>query len=106
MTKQQELDVIRQAVATLGPDSYLGPWLAEQLPGMEHDIRSDIQPLITWNDCRERKDSELASAQELAADIRATATAELTRARQESRSHRDQTIAFYKNQLRNLGELS
>lgn len=106
MTKQQELEILRQAIATLGPDSYLGPWLSEQLPWIERDIRSDIQPLVTWADCRIRMAEELSRAQGQAAETRKVATEELARARQESRSHRDQTIAFYRNQLRNLGEIS
>lgn len=105
MTKQQELDILKSTIQQLGPDSYIGPWLAEQLPGIERDIRSDIQPLVTWADCREQTAAELAAAREIAAEIRKVATEELTRACQEARSHRDQTIAFYRQQIRNLGEL-
>lgn len=105
MTKQQELDILKSTIQQLGPDSYIGPWLAEQLPGIERDIRSDIQPLVTWADCRERSAAELATAEEIATTIRKIATEELTRARQEARSHRDQTITFYRQRLRSLGEL-
>lgn len=105
MTKQQELDILKETITRLGPDSYIGPWLAEQLPGIERDIRSDIQPLITWADCREQTAAELAAAREIATETRKTATNELTRARQQAKSYRDQTIAFYRNQLRSLGEL-
>lgn len=105
MTKQQELDILKSTIQQLGPDSYIGPWLAEQLPGIERDIRSDIRPLVTWADCRERSAAELATARETAAEIRKTTTEELTRARQEAKSYRDQTIAFYRQQIRNLGEL-
>ena len=37
-TKAQEMDVLQRAIAELGPDSYLGPWLATvvlcRVPGL------------------------------------------------------------------------
>ncbi len=57
-TKAGEVDILRQAIAALGPDSYIGPWLTEQLPFIESDLRSDIRPLCT-----------LASSQRLALEI-------------------------------------
>jgi cell division septum initiation protein DivIVA len=38
MTKQRELEILDQAIAHLGPDSYLGPWLS----GARLDIATDI----------------------------------------------------------------
>jgi hypothetical protein len=38
MTKQRELEILDQAIASLGPDSYLGPWLS----GARLDIATDI----------------------------------------------------------------
>ena len=47
MTKQQEIEVLNKAIAALGPDSYLGPWLAEVRAEVESNIRSDFFPQIT-----------------------------------------------------------
>lgn len=44
MTKSDELQVIREAISKLGPDSYLGPWLADQLPSIESALASDYPP--------------------------------------------------------------
>lgn len=44
MTKQKEIDILRQAVDSLGSDSYLGPALSRLIPWAESQIRSDIDP--------------------------------------------------------------
>ena len=44
MTKSQEIQIIRDAIALLGVNSYCGPWLADQLPSIESAITSDYPP--------------------------------------------------------------
>lgn len=44
MTKSDEIQILREAAARLGPESYCGPWLAEIIPFIEQDIRSDFVP--------------------------------------------------------------
>ena len=44
MTKQEELAILADTIARLGPDSYLGSWLAGSLPTLANWIRSDIFP--------------------------------------------------------------
>lgn len=44
MTKSEEIQVIREAISRLGPGSYLGPWLADQLPSIESALASDYGP--------------------------------------------------------------
>ena len=44
MTKSEEIAIIREFARKLGPDSYFGPILAEQLGEIEMDISSDIYP--------------------------------------------------------------
>jgi hypothetical protein len=41
MTKDQELKALDAFIAKLGPQSYLGPWLAENRLDIERDIRTD-----------------------------------------------------------------
>lgn len=51
MTKQQEISTIRQLAEKLGTDSYLGPWLLEQIPFLEQDLRSDLHPQVSLRQC-------------------------------------------------------
>jgi len=44
MTKTEEIAIVREFARRLGPDSYFGPILAEQLGEIEMDISSDIYP--------------------------------------------------------------
>ena len=44
MTKSEETQIIREAIAKLGQNSYCGPWLADQLPAIESAIASDYPP--------------------------------------------------------------
>ena len=44
MTKSQEIQIIREAIAKLGQNSYCGPWLADQLPSIESALASDYPP--------------------------------------------------------------
>jgi len=44
MTKDQELQTVRDAIDKLGNNSYLGPFLREQMPFFESALRSDMLP--------------------------------------------------------------
>ena len=44
MKKQDEISILRETAAKLGPDSYCGTWLAEQIPFVESAIQSDMHP--------------------------------------------------------------
>lgn len=52
MTKQQELSILDTAIKSLGPDSYLGPWLQQVRGSVEQAIRSDYIPDITLEHAR------------------------------------------------------
>lgn len=52
MTKAEEIAVLEKAIAKLGPDSYLGPWLAQVKAEVESSIRSDIFPEVTLADAK------------------------------------------------------
>ena len=73
MTKQQEIEVLTKTIAALGPDSYLGPWLAEVKSEVERNIRSDFFPQITIADSVERGNQLIARAKSDAAAIVAAA---------------------------------
>lgn len=44
MTKNQEIEILLQASAKLGDDSYCGPWLAGVAEEVRSEIRSDFMP--------------------------------------------------------------
>ncbi len=90
MNKESELDILRAAVAALGPQSYCGPWLAEQLAGIEKDIRSDFYPMHSRAQslreieqagefARTRNAELIANAQTRVAEIEKNARNELAR---------------------------
>ena len=43
-TKSEEIEVLQNAISTLGVDSYLGPWLRGVIGSVEQMIRSDFYP--------------------------------------------------------------
>lgn len=59
MTKQDEINVLCDAIEKLGDDSYLAPWLKSVIHEVEHSIRSDYFPSIipseTARQCAEIK---------------------------------------------------
>ena len=76
MTKNQELEILRKAIAELGTASYLGPWLASVTCELERDLMSDFIPLLTLADARKAQDELLHSAQSAAATTRQKAERE------------------------------
>lgn len=46
ITPAMELAILAEAADKLGPNSYCGAWLREQLPFIEQDIRADMLPGI------------------------------------------------------------
>ena len=62
MTKNDELETLRKTAEKLGENSYCGPWLLDQIPQIEQDIRSDFFPLTTWTESRRIQEQHLANA--------------------------------------------
>ena len=73
MTKQAELDILRDTIARLGPNSYLGPWLEDQLPWIESDMRSDIPPMSSYSQSRAVRAEELEDNRRRIADMESQA---------------------------------
>jgi cell division septum initiation protein DivIVA len=89
MTKQNEIDILRAAANQLGADSYCGPWLSQQIPAIEKEIRSDYNPTADFNatqrDCAQAKENaeawakdKLEAAERVAKEIIADARKEAT----------------------------
>ena len=53
-TKQQEINVINQAIRDLGEDSYLGPWLLSVRHELEAAIKSDLLPEVNLKQTSEQ----------------------------------------------------
>jgi hypothetical protein len=69
MDKQTEIQILRETIEKLGPDSYCGPWLAEQLDGIERDLRSDVYPTATIARSKDEAESIIACARKRADEI-------------------------------------
>lgn len=50
MTKAEELAVLDAAIAKLGTDSYIGPWLRDCRHEIEQSITSDLPPVCSWKE--------------------------------------------------------
>ena len=74
MTKQDEIQLLLEAAHKLGSHSYCGPWLNEQIPYIEHDMRCDIMPNSTWFETRRLHDGMLETAKQQAEYLLKAAT--------------------------------
>lgn len=74
MTKRQELDILDETIAKLGPDSYLGPWLASVASEVERSVRSDYFPTVSVKEtqlsCAKMKDEAKAWADAVMEDAK------------------------------------
>jgi hypothetical protein len=78
MTKQEELAILADTIARLGPDSYLGSWLAGSLPTLADWIRSDIFP-PSIEALQQQASTDRAHAHAMFADARKEHEAALAR---------------------------
>lgn len=89
MTKQDEIETLRETAEKLGPNSYCGDWLIDQLPFIEKDMRSDFLPQMRWADTRKLEQNTLALAKEQAARIIKDAEEQAERIRKDARQNAD-----------------
>lgn len=102
MTKQQEIDILENAIKQLGPDSYLGPWLTQIKHGIADLVKTDIFPDITLNEAIKSSDSIKLIAQADALDIVAAAKAKADKIEKDADKHRDTISSGLRNALRSL----
>ena len=74
MTKKDEIYLLTTCAETLGPDSYCGPWLKDQIPFIEHDMGRDILPTSSWSETRRLHDGVLNTAKQQAEYLLRSAT--------------------------------
>ena len=98
-TKSEEIRILAAAADSLGSDSYCGAWLREQIPFIESDIRSDIEPGViasaSIQDCSRR-------CVEMRADAMREREAILSDARKEADEIRTQAVRFNELQREEL----
>ncbi len=69
MTKNQEIEILREAAAKLGKDSYCGEWLNSIIPHVESEIRSDFVPVFLPSHAEKQANEIIANAKERAKNI-------------------------------------
>lgn len=89
MTKAQELDALRALALELGPQSYIGPWILDNLPGIEADIKADLPPVMSWSDQRGLHAAAMADAKQIRAAAEQDRQRILDSARADARQIRD-----------------
>lgn len=85
MTKSEEIQVLRDAIAKLGKDSYCGAWLSDQLPSIESALASDYLPDVyafSIHEARIHADKIVAQAKEESAAIEARAKSDADKTRE------------------------
>ena len=93
MNKQDELETLRKTAEKLGSNSYCGPWLLDQIPQIEQDLRSDFFPQITWAESRRIQDQHLANAKTQAEFLLKQAKEKAERMVQDAEKHSAQVRA-------------
>ena len=93
MTKQDEIETLRKTAEKLGANSYCGPWLLDQIPQIEQDIRSDFFPQTTWAESRRIQEQHLANAKTQAEFLLKQAKEKADRMIQDAEKHSAQVRA-------------
>ena len=99
MTKNDELETLRKTAEKLGPNSYCGDWLLDQIPYIERDIRADMFPQLSWADTRKLEQNTLALAKEQAARILKDAQEQAERIKKDARENADMIRNILKMEL-------
>jgi hypothetical protein len=68
LSKAEEIETLRQTAINLGPCSYCGPWLLDQLESIAADLRSDLTPQTYESSQRIARD-RISAAEEHAAAL-------------------------------------
>jgi hypothetical protein len=86
ITKKEELEIINQAIAKLGPNSYLGPWLSSIRFELEAAMKSDLVPEISLKDTREQCERLVADANRQANSMLARAENQVAEKEKEAKA--------------------
>jgi cell division septum initiation protein DivIVA len=104
MTKNQELQTVRDAIDKLGNNSYLGPFLREQLPFFESALRSDMIP-TRMSEAVRMADDTVAEARKTAQNMIENAMREANSIVEKARQEREmirQQLRFKINRIQEM----
>ncbi len=79
MTKDTEINILREFAGRLGPDSYFGPVLADQLDAIIREIRADMTPPLPLSVARAAAADVMERAEDHARSVRESANREAER---------------------------
>lgn len=102
MTKKQEIEILRETISRLGPDSYCGPWLYGQLGAIELALDSDYPPeayALNPSQAIALAQSTIAEAKRDAEEIRDNARKDAERVKKDAADWRDQIRAMVRRDL-------
>jgi cell division septum initiation protein DivIVA len=99
MTKKQELAWLDSLIVTLGPDSYLGPWLSSVKANVEQMIQSDIFPDIVPSETAATLAKQKEDCKKECADMISRAEFQAKRITDAATEFRDRTRAVVRRQL-------
>ena len=109
MTKQNEIEILRECAEKLGKDSYCQQWLLDQIPYIENDMRADLFPQLGLAETRRMEQNTLTLAKEQAERIVAQARTEAETVRkhasQWSKSLRISAISALEKAIKDIGEI-
>lgn len=86
-TKTEEIEAIAALSRQLGPNSYIGPWLANALPYLRAQLNSDLMPEdpeLIWRRAEQFKAQAIKDAQSIRAVAEEEARKILQRAREKA----------------------
>jgi len=81
--KTDEIEALRQTAINLGPCSYTGPWLLDQLESIAADLRADLTPQTYESSQRIARD-RISAAEEHAAALLSLARKQADEIKQEA----------------------
>jgi hypothetical protein len=103
MMKADEIKLLDKMIREFGPNSYLGPWLADARLQIEADIKSDVCIEVKMpNAARLEAHSILEDARQEAAKIREAAEAFATERRNGVAKHVDEVRLAARRELERL----
>ena len=106
MTKNNEIEILRETAKRLGPDSYCGEWLASILPQIEAEIRSDYIPIESPAETESRAKEIVATARLEAAEIVKRANEEKTKLENDMRKLKDAAAAALYRTRQEISDLA
>jgi len=104
MNKATEIHLLRTCAETLGPDSYCGPWLLDQIPQIEAEIRSDLLPMVSYADARRGQEQTRLAAKADCELMLAEAKAEAERIRANAERFDRETRARLSREIQKILE--